>query len=429
MGKNIIVLGAQWGDEGKGKIVDLLTSHAAAVIRFQGGHNAGHTLYNSQGKKIVLRLVPSGIMREHVQCMIGNGVVLSPEAFLTEIDELSRAGIDVTGRLNISPACSLLLPYHIALDNARESGPAAIGTTRRGIGPAYEDKVARRGLRVVDLLYPQQLTEKLMPLADYHNFVLTQYYRQPPIDVQKVIDDLLAMALRITPMVTDINQLLYDLRRRGETLIFEGAQGVLLDIDLGTYPFVTSSNTTAGAASTGAGFGPLYFDEVLGVAKAYVTRVGSGPFPTELTNEIGGYIAKKGNEFGSNTGRPRRCGWFDAALMRQVVLANSLSGVVLTKLDILDELDTLRICTGYRYHGQLLAIPPLDPQRLAECEPVYEEMPGWNTNTHGVTDYALLPQAARDYIARIETLIDVPVVILSTGPERDQIIVLKDIFK
>jgi adenylosuccinate synthase len=428
MGKSIVILGAQWGDEGKGKIVDLLTNNAAAVIRFQGGHNAGHTLYTATGQKIVLRLVPSGIMRPHVQCMIGNGMVFSPEAFLSEIDELTLKGIAAIERLKISPACSLLLPYHVALDNARESSAWAIGTTRRGIGPAYEDKVARRGLRVVDLLHPERLAEKLTPLADYHNFVLTKYYQQPPIDRQKVLDDLCAMAPRIAPMVADINQLLYDLRRRGETIIFEGAQGVLLDIDLGTYPFVTSSNTTAGAAATGTGFGPRYFDEVLGVAKAYVTRVGAGPFPTELTDEIGGQLAKRGQEFGSVTGRPRRCGWFDAALMRQIVLANSFSGIVLTKLDILDELETIKICTAYRFRDQILSMPPTDPQLLAECQPVYEEMAGWRSSTAGVTDYEKLPSAARDYIARIEGLMGIPVVILSTGPGREQIIILKDIF-
>lgn len=429
MSKSIIILGAQWGDEGKGKIVDLLTDRASAVIRFQGGHNAGHTLYTEQGQKIVLRLVPSGIMREHVQCLIGNGVVFSPEAFLSEMDELIRLGIPVAERLKISPACSLLLPYHVALDNARESSPLAIGTTRRGIGPAYEDKVARRGLRIVDLLHPQQLAEKLNPLADYHNFILTQYYHQQPIPVQKVLDDLLAMAPRIVPMVEDINQILYDLRRQNKSMIFEGAQGVLLDIDLGTYPFVTSSNTTAGAAATGTGFGPRYFDEVLGVAKAYVTRVGAGPFPTELTNSIGTHIGERGREFGSNTGRPRRCGWFDAVLMRQVVMANSLSGVVLTKLDILDELDTLKICTRYRYHQQILEIPPTDPKILAECVPIYEEMPGWKSQTHGITDYDQLPPAARNYLARIEELIETPIVILSTGPERNQIVVLRDVYQ
>jgi adenylosuccinate synthase len=428
MGKNIVVLGAQWGDEGKGKIVDLLTRHAAAVIRFQGGHNAGHTLYTEQGKKIVLRLVPAGILRKNVQCLIGNGVVFSPEAFLTEINELNDLGIPVLEQLKISPACSLLLPYHVALDNARESGSQAIGTTRRGIGPAYEDKVARRGLRMVDLAHPQQLEEKIITLADYHNFILSHYYKQSPIPASQVLDQLLTMAPKILPMVADISRLLFDFRQRGENLIFEGAQGVLLDIDLGTYPFVTSSNTTAGAASTGSGFGPRYFDEILGVAKAYVTRVGAGPFPTELTDDIGKQIAKRGHEFGANTGRPRRCGWFDATLMRQVVLANSLSGIVLTKLDILDELDVVKICTGYLYNQQILSIPPTDPQVAAKCQPIYEELPGWKSSTHGMTSYGQLPLAARRYIERIAELIEIPIVILSTGPERDQIITLKDIY-
>jgi len=428
MGKNIIVLGAQWGDEGKGKIVDLLTIQAGAVIRFQGGHNAGHTLYTPKGKKIVLRLVPSGIIHDKVQCLIGNGVVFSPEAFLAEINELQMHGISIDDRIKISPACSLLLPYHVALDNARESGAKAIGTTRRGIGPAYEDKVARRGLRVMDLKHPESLKEKLFELAEYHNFVLTQYYHQAPIDALKVFDELLSMAPKITPMITDINRVLYDLHRRGENLIFEGAQGVLLDIDLGTYPFVTSSNTTAGAAATGTGFGPRYFDEIIGVAKAYVTRVGAGPFPTELTDEIGKKIAERGHEFGSVTGRPRRCGWFDAVLMRQVVLANSLSGMVFTKLDIFDELETIKICTGYRYQKEVFNIPPSDLQILAECEPIFEQMPGWQSSTYGLTDYQSLPIEARNYISRIAELIEIPIVILSTGPERDQIIPLKDIY-
>ncbi|MBS0351233.1 MAG: adenylosuccinate synthase [Proteobacteria bacterium] len=428
MAKNIVVLGTQWGDEGKGKIVDLLTRYAAAVIRFQGGHNAGHTLYTPEGKKIVLRLVPSGIMHENVQCLIGNGVVFSPQAFWSEIEELIGHGIPVTERLKISSACSLLLPYHVALDNARESSPLAIGTTRRGIGPAYEDKAARRGLRVCDLLNPQQLTEKLSHLADYLNFILKNYYHQPEIDVKKVLDELLALAPKIAPMVDDIHQLLFHYHRRGENLIFEGAQGVMLDIDLGTYPYVTSSNTTAGAASTGTGFGPRYLDEIIGIAKAYVTRVGAGPFPTELKDEIGKLIAKRGNEFGANTGRPRRCGWFDAVLMRQVVLANSLSGLVMTKLDILDEIDSIRVCTQYRYQDRLYDIPPSDPQILAACEPVYETLPGWKTSTFGLTQYDQLPKTAKEYIARIEQLIDIPIIMLSTGPEREQIVVRKNIF-
>lgn len=428
MAKNIIVIGAQWGDEGKGKIVDLLTSHSSAVIRFQGGHNAGHTLYDAEGKKIVLRLVPSGIMRENVLCILGNGVVFSPQAFFDEMTDLEQKGIPVLERLKISSSCSLLLPYHVALDNARESGPDAIGTTRRGIGPAYEDKVARRGLRVVDLLYPKQLSEKLFQLADYHNFILTQYYKQPPIAAEQVLEDLLILAPKIAPMITDIRPILYDLHNRGENIIFEGAQGALLDIDLGTYPFVTSSNTTAGAAATGTGFGPCYFDEILGVAKAYVTRVGSGPFPTELTDDIGEHIAQRGHEFGSVTGRPRRCGWFDAALMRQVVMANSFTGMVLTKLDILDEIEKIKICTAYSYRGNLLNISPADPHILAECEPVYEELPGWRSSTYGVTEFDQLPTAAQAYVARLEELINVPVKLLSTGPKRDQIITRHRIF-
>ncbi len=422
MGKKIIVMGAQWGDEGKGKIVDLLTRHSAAVIRFQGGHNAGHTLYDAEGKKIVLRLVPSGIMRDNVLCILGNGVVFSPQAFVEEMTDLEQKGIPVLDRLKISSSCSLLLPYHVALDQARESGTAAIGTTRRGIGPAYEDKVARRGLRVIDLLYPEQLAEKLSHLAQYHNFILTNYYGQTAIAAERVLEDLLHLAPKILPMITDIRPLLYDLHHRGENIIFEGAQGALLDIDLGTYPFVTSSNTTAGAAATGTGFGPCYFDEVLGVAKAYVTRVGAGPFPTELTEAIGEHIAQRGHEFGSVTGRRRRCGWFDAALMRQVVMANSFTGMVLTKLDILDEIETIKVCTAYRYRGNLLNLAPADPHVLSKCEPVYEELPGWLSPTYGVTEFNQLPSAAKDYITRLEKLMEVPVKLLSTGPKRDQII-------
>ncbi len=427
MGKSIVILGAQWGDEGKGKIVDLLTKRAAAVVRFQGGHNAGHTLYNADGKKIVLRLIPSGIMRDQVQCLIGNGVVLSPEALLTEINELINLNIPVGQRLKISPACSLLLPYHVAIDHARENGDQAIGTTRRGIGPAYEDKAARRGLRLVDLLHPQQLAERLQQIADYHNFVLTKYYHQQSIPYQQVLDNLLEMAPKITPMIADINRLLNDYRQRGDNIIFEGAQGILLDVDLGTFPFVTSSNTTAGAAATGTGFGPLFFDEIFGVGKAYVTRVGKGPFPTELNNQIGQHIAQRGQEFGAVTGRPRRCGWFDAVQMRHVVITNSLSGLVLTKLDILDELETIAICTGYRYKDQILESPPFDPQILADCQPIYEEMPGWQCNTHGLTDYKQLPERARQYISKIEAVTGVPIVILSTGPEREQTINFRDL--
>ncbi len=430
MGKSIVVLGAQWGDEGKGKIIDLLTDRASAVIRFQGGHNAGHTLYNDKGQKIVLRLVPSGIMHEGVACFIGNGVVFSPEAFLKEIAELLQHGISINGRIKISPACSLLLPYHIAIDEAREAsrGAKAIGTTKRGIGPAYEDKVARRGIRIVDLFYPDNLRDKLEHLADYHNFFLTQYFHQPAIPMAQVFDSLLSMSHQIKPLVEDISFLLKNLHDSGENIIFEGAQGALLDIDLGTYPFVTSSNTTAGAASTGTGFGPLYLNEVLGVCKAYVTRVGGGPFPTELKDDIGAHIAKRGHEVGANTGRPRRCGWFDAVQMRQAALANSLSSLIITKLDVLDDLEEILICTGYKYQNQILDFPPFDIQVLAECEPIYETLPGWLTKTEGITHYEVLPLRAKAFIAKIEALVGVPISMISTGPNRHDVIKLRDIF-
>lgn len=429
MGKNIVVLGTQWGDEGKGKIVDLLTDRVAAVVRFQGGHNAGHTLI-IKGKKTVLHLIPSGILRDGVLCLIGNGVVLSPEALLGEIQELEQQGTSVCEQLRISSACNLLLPYHVALDQAREvaRGKQAIGTTGRGIGPAYEDKVARRGVRAMDLFHPDLLDQKLKELADYHNFQLEHFYKQKPIPYLQVLEQLLQMADKIKPMIGDVSALLGDLRRRGENIMFEGAQGSLLDVDLGTYPFVTSSNTTAGAAATGSGFGPLYLNNVLGITKAYVTRVGAGPFPTELSDTIGAVMAKRGKEFGATTGRARRCGWFDIISMRWSIQANSLTGIVLTKLDVLDELDTIRICTGYSYQGQVLHEPPFDQQVLKHCEPVYEELPGWKSATFGITNFNDMPQNARNYIAKIEALTQVPVKIVSTGPERDQTIILEDPF-
>lgn len=430
MGKNIVVLGTQWGDEGKGKIVDLLTEHVSAVVRYQGGHNAGHTLVIN-GKKTILRLIPSGILRENVLCLIGNGVVLSPEALLTEMGELESQGVPVTERLRISAACSLLLPYHIALDQARENflGEAAIGTTRRGIGPAYEDKIARRGLRVGDLLYPDQLAQKLKPLADYHNFQLQNYYHASPIPLEAVVEKIIEQSHKIIPLITDVMSVLGDLHQQGHNLMFEGAQGSLLDVDLGTYPFVTSSNTTAGAVSTGTGFGPRYLDEILGITKAYTTRVGAGPFPTELKDEIGAAMAKKGQEFGSVTGRPRRCGWFDMVVMRRSIQANSLSGIILMKLDVLDELEIIRICTAYCYQNKILTTLPFDSQVLGECEPIYEEMPGWQQATYGITRYDALPSAARAYIRRLEELLQLPIILISTGPERDQTIILKDPFQ
>jgi adenylosuccinate synthase len=429
MGKSIVILGTQWGDEGKGKLVDLITDKVSAVVRYQGGHNAGHTLI-IDGKKTVLRLIPSGILRENVQCFIGNGVVLSPEALLSEMQELTNNGVDVASRLKISPACTILLPYHIAIDQAREKakGKNAIGTTGRGIGPAYEDKVARRGIKAMDLFHPELLKEKVMILAEYHNFQLEHYYKCPMIDAQKTYDELLAHAEKIKPMVLDVMQSLMQLRKEGANILFEGAQGALLDVDLGTYPFVTSSNTTAGAVGPGTGFGPLYLDEVYGITKAYVTRVGAGPFPTELHDDIGQHIAKKGNEFGSVTGRPRRCGWFDVPLMRYSGQANSLSGLVLTKLDVLDELKTIKICTGYQHQGKILSALPMDQFIFNECEPIYEEMPGWQSNTFGITEYNDLPQNAKNYIARLEALCEIPIIIISTGPDRKQSIILKEIF-
>ncbi len=430
MSKNIVVLGTQWGDEGKGKIVDLLTDRVAAVVRFQGGHNAGHTLI-IEGKTTILRLIPSGILREGVLSLIGNGVVFSPEAFLSEVMELEARGVPVQERLRISPACSLLLPYHVALDKAREAalGQQKIGTTGRGIGPAYEDKVARRGLRLVDLLHPKLMAEKLIKLAEYHNFQLEQYYHQPAIPVTEVLDLLNQAAEKITPLLSDVTELLTQFRRQGKNILFEGAQGAMLDVDMGTYPFVTSSNTSAGAASTGSGFGPCYLDGVLGITKAYTTRVGSGPFPTELQDEVGQHIAERGKEFGSVTGRPRRCGWFDLLVMKRSIEINSLSSIALLKSDVLDELDVIKICTAYRYRDQTLTSLPFDPEILKECQPIYEEVPGWKCKTFGMTDYETLPKALLKYIARLEELCGIPITLISTGPERHQTIILKDPFK
>ncbi len=429
MGKNIVILGTQWGDEGKGKIVDLLTHKVVAVVRYQGGHNAGHTLI-VDGRKTVLRLIPSGILHEHVTCMIGNGLVLSPTALIQEMNELKERGISVTERLRISPACSLLLPYHVAIDQARENqqGDNKIGTTRRGIGPCYEDKVARRGLHIGDLAHPEKLRAKLLVLADYHNFQLTQWYRVDPMDVEQIYLDLLEQAKIITPMISDVNQLLAELQRKDKNILFEGAQGSLLDIDLGTYPYVTSSNTTAGAVSTGTGFGPRYIDDVYGVTKAYITRVGAGPFPTEDFTEAGQLIGVRGKEFGSVTGRPRRCGWFDVPIMRHSILANSLSGLVLTKLDVLDEFARIKICTGYRLHGKELLYPPMDTDEFTQCEPIYEEMPGWQSSTFGMTEYKALPPQARAYVKRLELLCELPIMMISTGPDRRETIYLQPLF-
>ncbi len=417
--KNIVVLGTQWGDEGKGKIVDLLTEDIHTVVRFQGGHNAGHTLVVN-GKKTILRLIPSGVLRDNVTCLIGNGVVLSPDALLTEMAELQSESIPVEKRLKISENASLLLPSHIALDQAREEqrGTNKIGTTGRGIGPCYEDKVARRGLKVSDLRYPERLKTRLKSLLGYHNFLLENYYQTQAIDFNKTYETLLDQAEVIVPMMLDVTQYLEQVRCDNQSILFEGAQGVFLDIDHGTYPFVTSSNTTAGAVSTGSGFGPLHLNYVLGIVKAYVTRVGSGPFPTEQANEMGEKLAKQGNEFGSVTGRSRRCGWFDVPLLKRAVTINSLSGVCLTKLDVLDGLDEIKICTGYRLNGQLMDMMPQEAELLSQVEPVYETMLGWQEKTFALTQWDQLPHNAKDYVLRLERLMGVPITSISTGPDR-----------
>jgi adenylosuccinate synthase len=426
MGKFVIIIGTQWGDEGKGKIVDLLTERASAVARFQGGHNAGHTLVIG-GRKTILSLIPSGILREHVRCFIGNGVVLSLEALLKEARMLMEQGVPVFERLRISPNCPLILPSHVMLDRAREqaSGANAIGTTGRGIGPAYEDKVARRALRVADLFHRDRFAAKLGQVLDFHNFVLQHYFRQPAVDFQKTLDEQLALGEQIKPLVTDVTQALNELRNQQANVLFEGAQGAMLDVDLGTYPFVTSSNTTAGYAGTGTGLGPRAFDAVLGIVKAYTTRVGAGPFPTELFDTYGEHLSRVGHEFGSVTGRRRRCGWFDSVALRRAIVNSSVSGICITKLDVLDGLDTIRIGVGYRIDGQVISEPPLCVDNYASLEPVYEEMPGWRESTVGIKEYEALPQRAREYL---ESLIGVPIDMISTGPEREETIVKRHPF-
>jgi adenylosuccinate synthase len=429
MKKNVVVIGAQWGDEGKGKIVDLLTDRVAAVVRFQGGHNAGHTLVIN-GKKTILRLIPSGILHDGVTCFIGNGVVLSPKALFEELSELEQAGIDAPSRLRISETCPLILPYHIALDQARESaaGEAKIGTTGRGIGPAYEDKVARRAIRVQDLFARERFAAKLGEVLDYHNFVLRNYFKVDPIDFQKTLDEALSYAERLRPMVADVSGEVNALMRSGKRVLFEGAQAALLDIDHGTYPFVTSSNCLAGQASIGAGVGPQNLHYVLGVAKAYATRVGSGPFPTELDDEIGEHLRVKGNEYGSVTGRPRRCGWFDAAGLRRVVEINGISGLCITKLDVLDGLDTIRVAVAYNVRGERRELLPVGADALSICAPIYEELPGWKESTAGVKSFDDLPRNAQTYLRRLEVLVGAPISIISTGPDRTETIVLKHPF-
>ncbi len=429
MGKFVVVIGTQWGDEGKGKVVDLLMERAAAVARFQGGHNAGHTLV-VDGKKTILSLIPSGILREQVRCFIGNGVVLSLEALLSESQTLIDKGVPVFDRLRISPNCPLILPSHIALDQARERarGTNAIGTTGRGIGPAYEDKVARRAVRVSDLFQRESFAAKLGEMLDFHNFVLQNYFKQPAVDFQKTLDTQLALSEKIKPLVTDVTLALNALRRSDANVLFEGAQGAMLDVDLGTYPFVTSSNTTASFAGTGTGLGPRAFDYVIGIVKAYTTRVGAGPFPTELFDTYGEHLSRVGHEFGSVTGRRRRCGWFDSVALRRAIVHSSVSGLCITKLDVLDGLDVIRIATGYRINGEVTPEPPLSIEGYGDIQPVYEELPGWKESTVGVTDYNGLPGNARKYLERLQALVDVPIDIISTGPDRDQTITLRQVF-
>jgi adenylosuccinate synthase len=427
--RNVVVIGTQWGDEGKGKIVDWLTDHAQGVVRFQGGHNAGHTLVIG-AKKTVLHLIPSGILRGNVDCYIGNGVVVSPQALVEEMDELEAAGVPVAQRLRISEACPLILAYHSALDRAREAARGAdrIGTTGRGIGPAYEDKAARRAIRLQDLFKPVRFADKLRELLDFHNFVLVHYHRQPAVDFQQTLDETLALAPRLQPLVADVPRALYEANRDGKNLLFEGAQGSLLDIDHGTYPYVTSSNCVAGAAAAGAGIGPHHLHYVLGITKAYTTRVGGGPFPTELSDDVGERFRQRGREFGATTGRPRRTGWFDAAALKRSIQLNGVSGLCITKLDVLDGAESLKICVGYEIGGKVSDILPVGAEELESCVPVYEAQPGWKQSTVGVKQFDALPKAARDYLKRIETLCDVPIDLISTGPERDETIVLRHPF-
>ena len=429
MGKNVVVIGTQWGDEGKGKIVDLLTDRAQAVVRFQGGHNAGHTLV-IEGKKTILHLIPSGVLRDGVRCLIGNGVVLSPAALLEELEMLEQGGVSAIGRLGISESCPLILPYHIALDQDREQarGKNAIGTTGRGIGPAYEDKVSRRGIRFGELSDESRFRERLREVMDYHNFALEHYYHFQPLDFLQVLDDTLAQAERLVPLMEDVTGTLHSLSSQGASIMFEGAQGALLDIDHGTYPFVTSSNTTAGGACTGTGVGPRDIDYVLGIVKAYTTRVGAGPFPTELFDAVGNHLGDKGHEFGATTGRARRCGWLDTVALRRSLEINSVSGMCITKLDVLDGLETIRVCTAYRLDGELVDVPPVGAENFERCTPVYVDLPGWQVSTHGARGLNELPPQARDYLDRIAEICGVPVDVVSTGPDRDETLILRHPF-
>ncbi len=430
MAKTVVVIGTQWGDEGKGKIVDLITDRARAVVRFQGGHNAGHTLV-IDGKKTVLHLIPSGVLREGVQCLIGNGVVLSPEALLKEIKGLEANGIPARERIVISESCPLVLPYHIALDQARElaRGKKAIGTTGRGIGPCYEDKVARRGIRLGELMDADIFANRLREVLDYHNFALEHYFKVDPLDYRQVLDEALGQAEEIRGMEGDIPGILHRMREQGERIMFEGAQGALLDIDHGTYPYVTSSNTTSGGAAAGSGVGPCDLEYILGIVKAYTTRVGAGPFPTELDDDCGQHMGERGHEFGATTGRKRRCGWLDMVSLKRSLKINSVTGLCITKLDVLDGLETLKIAVSYNYQGQTVTVPPAGADNFEACEPVYIKLPGWQESTLGIRSFDDLPAAAQSYLKKIEELSGVPIDIVSTGPDREETIVLKHPFE
>ena len=425
--KNVIILGTQWGDEGKGKIVDLLTEQVSAVVRFQGGHNAGHTVLVN-GEKTILHLVPSGILHEGVECLIGNGVVLSPEALLEEMAMLEKNGLAVSQSLRVSAACPLILPFHIELDKLREEGKGAIGTTGRGIGPAYEDKAARRAIRAGDLFNEANLSTKLKGLLDYYNFLFVDYFQATPIEYSPLWDKLLSYAESLKPIIEDIPDRLNRLRLQDANILFEGAQGTGLDIDQGTYPFVTSSNTTAGCAATGTGFGVCNFNSVLGIAKAYTTRVGLGPFPTELHDQNGKILSERGHEFGATTGRARRCGWLDIVMLRRAAQINGLTSLCITKLDVLDVMQSIKICVAYEYNGKSVETPPFGAENLVQCVPVYEKLPGWESPVSGATDFNQLPENAKHYLARISGLLGLPIHLVATGPDRNQIIVLQNPF-